>query len=79
MPAKKIIEDAERSGGEDDAQPLNDSFDRLPECRRPSHRSEHNENHWGKREEHVEGDRLRQRDAARNDTKQSAVESVQER
>jgi len=79
MPAKKIIENADRARRENDAQPLNHSFERLPERGGPGHRSEHHENHGGKSQKHVERNRLRQRDAARNDTKHSAVESLQER
>jgi hypothetical protein len=79
MPAKKIIEDAERSRREDNAQPLNDSLERLPESRRSSHGSQHDEDHGGESQKHVERDGLRQRDAAWNDTKDSAEESLQER
>jgi hypothetical protein len=42
-------------------------------------RSQHNENHGRKCEEHVERNRLRQRDATWKDTKHSAVEPLQER
>ena len=79
MPAKKIIENAERAGWENDAQPLDDSFQRLPERGGPGHRSQHDENHGRECQEHVERNRLRQRDAAWKDTKHSTVESLQER
>ena len=75
---KKIIENAESPRRKDDPQPLDDSLQRLPECDRPGHCSQHNENHGRKCQKHVERNRLRQRDAAWKDAKHSTVESLEE-
>jgi hypothetical protein len=76
VPAEKIIKNAERPRRKDNAQPDDNSLQRLPECGGPCHRAEHYKNHGRKRQEHVESDRLRQRNATWNDTEQGAVESV---
>ena len=79
MPAKKIVEDAERSWRKHNAQTVDDSLQRLPKCGGSGHRAEHNENHGRKCQEHVEGYGLRQGDTAWNNAKDCAVESMKER
>ena len=67
MTRKKIVQDEERPWGKDDAQPLDDPGQRLAKAGKSGYSAQYHENHGRKREEHVEGNRLRQCDAVWND------------
>ena len=79
MTAKKIIENAERARREYDAQTVNNSLQRLPKRGGSRHCTQHDQDHGREREKHIEGNGLRQRDAAWYNAKDRSIETTQKR